>query len=145
MKILSAKQTKALDQYTIENEPISSIDLMERASKAFVNWLITTYPNSENTSIAIFCGTGNNGGDGLAIARLLHRKHYSVALFLCAISPNTSKDFQKNLRRLPRRYAIPITTVSIDSPFPSLEEKTIVLDALFGTGCLLYTSDAADE
>lgn len=134
MKILSAKQIKALDQYTIQEEPISSIALMERASKAFADWFIGMFPESKDTSIAVFCGTGNNGGDGLAIARLLRQRHYSVSLFLCTISSNTSDDFQKNLKRLPRRYKIPTTSIATGSPFPTFSEKTIIIDALFGTG-----------
>jgi len=134
MKILSSKQTQDLDSYTIKNEPIKSIDLMERASTAFVDWFVHTFPDVEKTSVTIFCGIGNNGGDGLAVARLLRRKYYSVKIFLCSISPNTSEDFRKNLKRLPRRYAIPITTLTEGSSFPNLAEQEIIVDALFGTG-----------
>lgn len=134
MKILSANQIKELDQVTIEKEPIKSIDLMERASVAFAEWFISTFPNLENNSVVIFCGIGNNGGDGLAIARLLHRKYYNVKIFLCAISTTTSADFQKNLKRLPRRYAIPVETLAVDSSFPKLSETDIIIDALFGIG-----------
>ena len=69
MKILSAEEIRLWDQFTIQNEPISSIDLMERAAIACVDWLLKKYPDAP--SFGIFCGKGNNGGDGLAIARLL--------------------------------------------------------------------------
>ncbi len=134
MKILSARQIQELDQHTIKNEPIKSIDLMERASTAFVDWFVKTFPNKENSNVSIFCGVGNNGGDGLAIARLLNRKHLKIKLYLCAISLNTTKDFQHNLKRLPRRYAIPTVIIKDGDPFPTIHENDIIIDALFGTG-----------
>ena len=66
MKILSAEQIRKADQFTIENEPIRSIDLMERASKAFVTWFENNFDRKRK--VFVFCGTGNNGGDGLAIS-----------------------------------------------------------------------------
>ncbi len=71
MKILSAQQIREADKYTIEHEPISSLDLMERAAIACFRWIITRFPKKEN-KILVFAGNGNNGGDGLVIARLLH-------------------------------------------------------------------------
>ncbi len=70
LPLLIAPQIREADAHTIANEPISSVDLMERASKAFVGWFINHFPDKK-TVIAVYCGTGNNGGDGLAIARLL--------------------------------------------------------------------------
>ena len=134
MKILSAKQIKNWDTFTIQNEPISSIQLMERAALAFVNWFIQHYPNSQQTTVKVFCGSGNNGGDGLAIARLLHQKRYEVEIFCCQISKNPSVDFTKNLKKLPRRNPIPIFYLSTDTPFPKINESTIIIDAIFGAG-----------
>lgn len=76
MKILSASQIQEVDQFTIENEPIPSIELMERAANAFVDLFFEQI--SPKNTIAIVCGRGNNGGDGLAIARLLMQRHYPV-------------------------------------------------------------------
>ena len=76
MKILSREQTQQADAYTIANEPIASIDLMERASEKFVDAIVDSILISEK--IAIICGTGNNGGDGLAICRILSQKGYLV-------------------------------------------------------------------
>ena len=73
MKVFNAHQIREIDQYTIKNEPISSIDLMERASLAFIKKFKKIYSEG---SVKIFCGTGNNGGDGLAVARLLNKKKY---------------------------------------------------------------------
>ena len=76
MKVLSPEQVRAVDQYTIEREPIASIDLMERAANGCFDWIIEKY--STAYQFIIFCGHGNNGGDGLAIARRLLEKGYRV-------------------------------------------------------------------
>ena len=80
MKIFSAAQIREWDSFTIEHEPISSIQLMERAAGKCVNWL------AENDLIdhqfAIFCGKGNNGGDGLAIARMLSQKDNNISVYI---------------------------------------------------------------
>ena len=77
MKILNASQIRELDAFTIANEPIESIDLMERASQTFVNWFSNKFA-AEDNEIIIFVGPGNNGGDGLAVARLLYYQFYNV-------------------------------------------------------------------
>jgi NAD(P)H-hydrate epimerase len=79
IRILTAEQTRAWDAYTIANEPISPEGLMERASNAFVNWFIKKFETTER--IAIVCGKGNNGGDGIVIGRLLVLRGYSVTVF----------------------------------------------------------------
>ena len=98
MKLFSVAQIRAADQFTIEHEPISSIDLMERAAVAVVEWLITTFGTT--TSFIVVCGTGNNGGDGLAIARLLIEKKYDVTSIVLNHSENKSDDFKTNYERL---------------------------------------------
>ena len=133
MKILSASQIRALDAYTIEHEPIASIDLMERASLTFVLWFVKQFPDTEKT-IYIFCGIGNNGGDGLAIARLLQQHFYTVEIYCCAISENQSPDFRVNLERLPKRSDIPFHRFQSGSSFPPLQEQGIIIDAIFGSG-----------
>jgi NAD(P)H-hydrate repair Nnr-like enzyme with NAD(P)H-hydrate epimerase domain len=75
LPLLLSDQIRQADAFTIANEPIASIDLMERASKAFVGWFINHFPD-KNQAISFYCGTGNNGGDGLAIARLLKDHQY---------------------------------------------------------------------
>ncbi len=74
MKILSTEQIRLADNYTIENEPILSVNLMERAGKTCFNWIIKNFNN--DFSFKIFVGQGNNGGDGLVIARLLSGQNY---------------------------------------------------------------------
>lgn len=129
MKILSADQIRALDAFTIHNEPISSIDLMERASATFVDWFIERFkPDRE---VFIFCGPGNNGGDGLAVARLLTQVQYSVKTFIFS-SERYSKDFEINLRRLEK--LLTITKINSREDIPSLPQRGIVIDAIFGSG-----------
>ncbi len=130
MKILSASQTRQLDAFTIAHEPITSIDLMEHASAAFVRWFTTRY--SSDCKINVICGLGNNGGDGLAIARLLHQKNHSVEVFIIQYADKTSDDFAINRQRLPKN----ITVHAIDEPsqVPVFDPSAILIDAIFGSG-----------
>ncbi|MFM7901205.1 MAG: NAD(P)H-hydrate epimerase, partial [Bacteroidota bacterium] len=73
MKILNAEQNRLMDAYTILNEPISSLDLMERAASKCAHWILQNTP--KDLPILIYCGSGNNGGDGLAITRMLLDNH----------------------------------------------------------------------
>ena len=98
MKILTAKQIREADKFTIENEPIASIDIMERAAGQCVNWIVNHF--SPDYSFALFCGVGNNGGDGLAIARMLTQKGYAVKVYVVEFSKRYSQDFSINLDRL---------------------------------------------
>ena len=133
MKIFSAAQTRALDAYTIEHEPIASIDLMERASQTFTDWFFDSFRDTSK-KVYLFCGIGNNGGDGLAIARLLHYLSYEVEVLFCKISSNVSPDCATNLQRLPERADIPIINLAKGAPFPQLEEEALIIDAIFGSG-----------
>ena len=98
MKILSAADIRAWDQYTIQHEPVASIDLMERAAYECVSWILQHYPAAP--SFAVFCGKGNNGGDGLAIARILFQLDYEVSVYILEFGKAGSEDFQTNLQRL---------------------------------------------
>ena len=83
MKIFTGTQIKELDKFTIENEPVASIDLMERAAKAIVRVLREDWDN--RTPFVVFAGPGNNGGDALAVARLMAEAGYKVAVFLLVL------------------------------------------------------------
>ena len=133
MKILTAQQIKELDRATIVNEPIPSLDLMERAATVFVQYFIELFPDTER-KVAIFCGPGNNGGDGLAVARLLHQKHYDVYVYICRISNQFSADAEANMQRLPAFEAIDVTDIHKGDNFPHLPTATIIIDAIFGSG-----------
>jgi ADP-dependent NAD(P)H-hydrate dehydratase / NAD(P)H-hydrate epimerase len=131
MKLLNAATIRAADQYTIAQEPIASIDLMERAAQRCVEWIAQSY-SKENT-FSIICGTGNNGGDGMAIARLLINKGYSVNVFWVKYSSSISEDCQINVERLVR-LGIAIQLID-DSSLDRLNLNVdLIVDALFGTG-----------
>ncbi len=125
MKILSSSQIRAADQFTIENEPILSIDLMERASRAFVKKFTQLFTNKR--PVLIFCGTGNNGGDGLAIGRMLIDAGWEVSIFV--LGDTGSVDFEKNLKRTKK-----FVTLKESSDFPDFQTGQIVIDGLFGSG-----------
>ena len=92
MKIFPSSSIKKLDAYTIENEPIASIDLMERAATVLTK-AITDRWNTE-TPVTIFAGPGNNGGDALAVARMMAEKGYKIEVFLF----NTKENFHPTAR-----------------------------------------------
>lgn len=133
MKLLSAQQIRAWDKFTIDHTPIASIDLMEKAAKAFTHCFLEKFPDSKSP-VYIFCGSGNNGGDGLAIGRLLHYAGRAVHIFQCEIGQHPSADFLKNLDRLPAYDAIPLNTLVPGAPLPTLSASGILIDGLFGTG-----------
>ena len=132
-KILSAPQIRALDTFTIENEPISSIDLMERASQTFVNWFVKKFSDT-SIKVYIFCGQGNNGGDGLAIGRILQQHFYEVELLICKIGNHPSEDFSKNKKRLPLHENLIIHEIEKEDTLPEPIENGIIIDAIFGSG-----------
>src|SRR5690606_24173926 len=130
--LITAAQFRQADQHTIETEPIASIDLMERASRAFVETFTLLYPDN-NTPILICCGTGNNGGDGLAIARLLQQGGYdSIAVWIARFSENETADFATNLARL-YHSPIPVTEFLPTDEFPPVRHA-VLIDALLGSG-----------
>ncbi len=132
MKILSASQIREIDDHTIRNEPIPSIDLMERAAKSLCEWFVQQFDN--NTPVKIFCGIGNNGGDGLALARMLHKKEYQVKVFVVRYSTQSSEDFQVNEERLQEIKDIPLIDLDEQSVFPALNTNDIIVDGLWGSG-----------
>ena len=131
MKILSAQQIRDADQYTIEKEPIKSIDLMERASRAFVNWFEAKL--SKSGRVFVFCGTGNNGGDGLAIARMLIVKKWNVIPITIKKSSKRSQDFMLNYLKLAEVRNIPNIELESDLNF-EVSENDYIIDAVFGSG-----------
>ncbi|MBK6775297.1 MAG: hypothetical protein IPG74_05410 [Flavobacteriales bacterium] len=102
--ILEADQMRAADQHTIEHEPITSIDLMERAARACVGWLVEheqqLLGGVQVPRYEVFCGPGNNGGDGLAIARMLHIAGRTVRVYVVGDGASPP-DYEENVQRLP--------------------------------------------
>jgi hydroxyethylthiazole kinase-like uncharacterized protein yjeF len=129
MKIYTAAQIREADAYTIDHTPISSLALMEKAALACTDWLaeqhIVKYP------VAVFCGMGNNGGDGLAITRQLRNMGCNAHAYIVRHSDKASEDHQANYKSLQRYYAESIHELT---HFPALAPGTIIIDALLGTG-----------
>ena len=91
MKIFTSEQIREIDALTIQSEPISSIDLMERAAGQLYKWITAKFGRSEH--IFVFAGPGNNGGDGLALARMLSENGYSVEVFYVKFTEKTTSDW----------------------------------------------------
>jgi NAD(P)H-hydrate epimerase len=132
MKILSTEQIRQADQYTIQNEPISSVDLMERAATQVYDWMMQ-HINKEN-KILIFCGMGNNGGDGLVVARLLYGNGVVPEVFMVRYSEKMSPDCEVNYQRLKNETAVPVADIRSEAGFPKVSEGDLIVDAMFGSG-----------
>ena len=130
MKFFHTAAIKELDAYTIEHEPIASIDLMERAARALATAILGHYAGC---AFAVFAGPGNNGGDGLAVARMLAAEGCSVAVWLVNPKGKLSPDCAVNLERLGGTSVV-INEVCCGFAMPLLDSNTIIIDALFGSG-----------
>jgi len=133
MKIFTSAQIHELDKYTIEHEPVSSIDLMERAAKALTQAITDEWGNE--TPVVVFAGPGNNGGDALAVARMLAEQGYHVSAFLFNITGHLSTDCATNKGRVTENKKIK-SFVEVTQEFdpPKLDAETLVVDGLFGSG-----------
>jgi hydroxyethylthiazole kinase-like uncharacterized protein yjeF len=134
MNILSAAQIKEADQYTIANEPIASIDLMERAAMACVRRLVKLI--DDHTKVYVACGCGNNGGDGLAISRLLLERGYEVETIIIFSKDVLSPDAQLNHEKLKEKNLARIHEIKKIEELKSFsfEQPSVLIDALLGTG-----------
>jgi ADP-dependent NAD(P)H-hydrate dehydratase / NAD(P)H-hydrate epimerase len=131
MQIFATEKIRAWDEYTIHHEPVSSLDLMERAAAACFEWLTQEGYNSNNFSI--YCAKGNNGGDGLAIARMLAQSGHRVKVNILEFGHKGTDDFQSNLARLHETVA-EIRFISEETAIYPPEPGDILIDALFGSG-----------
>lgn len=132
MKILSVDQIRKADAYTIRNEPISDLDLMERAASRIFQWFIKHIPN--NKKIRIFCGMGNNGGDGLVLARLLSKKSYCVEVMMVKYADKMSPSCETNFHRLCEIKEIEYHMLTSENIAFEIHNDEIVVDAIFGSG-----------
>lgn len=132
MKVLSVQQIRDWDNYTIAQEPIASIDLMERAAEACVHWLLNV--SRAKKKYYIFCGNGNNGGDGLAIARMLLQGGISVSVYILEFGKSGSDDFPINFKRLHDLPAGDIHFIQSKESLPNIDNDAVIVDALFGSG-----------
>ena len=132
MKILSNEQIREADAYTIENEPIASIDLMERAASQLMREYTSQY--TVKNPVEIFAGPGNNGGDGIALARMLVKKGYRVALHLLVSENKLSGDSKINYGRLPESDKLSVYCIDDSISDYTIDPKAVIVDALFGSG-----------
>ena len=130
MKFFNTPIIKAIDAYTIENEPVASIDLMERAARAMADAILERYAGR---SFTVFAGPGNNGGDGLAVARMLHDAGCGVSVWLINPKGKFSPDCAVNLERL-QGTGVPVVQVADSFSMPTINSDSIIIDALFGSG-----------
>lgn len=128
MKILPADQIREADAWTIRTEPIPSIDLMERAATACYYWLIDHL--SHDHEIFVVAGTGNNGGDGFAIARLLKAKGFNVQVVLAGDPEQFSPDCRVNYERFLQTSDCKLQTAESWEP----GSGSVILDCIFGSG-----------
>lgn len=129
MKIFSSKEIKDWDNYTIQHEPVASVDLMERAAKCCYQWLADN--NYLNNIFKVFCGKGNNGGDGLALARMLKDNKCVAHIYILKSESPGSIDFLTNVART---HPDDVHLITSEIDFPQINKNDIIIDALFGTG-----------
>jgi hydroxyethylthiazole kinase-like uncharacterized protein yjeF len=132
MYILSPQQTQKADKATIKNKGITSVDLMETAAVSCFQWLHNKL-QGENIQIHVFCGIGNNGGDGLVIARHLYNHNYQVNCYIINFSTKKTEEFIVNFNRLVEIGLNPIE-LNNENDFPKIASNAIVVDAIFGNG-----------
>lgn len=132
MKIFPSSSIKKLDAYTIEHEPIASIDLMERAAQTLTKAITARW--EPGTPVTVFAGPGNNGGDALAVARMMAEKGYTIEAFLFNPQGELSPDCQTNKELLEMMEEVTFHEISTQFTPPTLTARHLVIDGLFGSG-----------
>jgi len=132
MKLFSGEQIYAADKFTIEKQQITTDVLMERSAIQIFNWIHMRMQGAP-VKIHLFCGIGNNGGDGIALARHLQEHGYNIAVYVVNYSKKRSKDFLLNLERLKARKIWP-EFLDSDCVNPEIGRDDIIVDAIFGIG-----------
>ncbi|MEA1873486.1 MAG: NAD(P)H-hydrate dehydratase [Bacteroidota bacterium] len=131
VKLFKTSQIKAIDTYTMKHEPIVSLDLMERAAENLVFWMSIEF--FTDMPMLFLIGPGNNGGDGLAMARLLKKSGYDVQVCLIEIATKLSSDCEHNFNRL-KEVDIVVQHIKSMDDFPEISSDTVIVDAIFGAG-----------
>jgi ADP-dependent NAD(P)H-hydrate dehydratase / NAD(P)H-hydrate epimerase len=132
MKLFTTKQIAGLDKYTIENEPISDIDLMERASLQITGWLVNHF--STESKMVFFAGPGNNGGDALAVARQMADLDFICEVWLLDLGRDLKGSPAINWQRLLKQEKVKLSKINVLSDFPEIAETDVIIDGLFGSG-----------
>lgn len=132
MKILSIEKIREADRYTIENEPIRSIELMERAAGQASEWLSQRL--KPDNKVMVFCGTGNNGGDGFVVAEHLYQKGVEPKVFMVGNPHKMSLDCKDEVWILETNTGLKPNQIHTADDFPAFNGGEIIIDALFGSG-----------
>lgn len=143
MKILTSEQIRKIDGETISREGIPSLELMKRAATAFYHFFIERYTN-KNRRVVIFAGVGNNGGDALLVARLLHKSGYPVKTCMVEFSDRYTEDCAHNIRRV-KAENVSYKKIVHKEDIPDLEPFDMVIDGIFGTGLSKEVSGIAAD
>lgn len=133
MKIFSKEQIYEGDKLTTKKQNISSADLMERAGSQIFNWMHMRMQGAQ-VPIHVFCGIGNNGGDGLVLSRHLITHGYNVITYVVNCSDKRSKDFLVNYDRIKNVTKDWPKLLKCESEFPEINRDDIIVDAVFGIG-----------
>ena len=131
-KLFKTEDIRRLDQYTIDHEPVSGADLVERAATAFVNEFCRHFPRQNK--VYLFAGQGNNGADALAVARLLHEADYELEVYLFNPKQALSPECAMNKNLLPNDRRLRFFEITNDFIPPVINKSDVVIDGLFGTG-----------
>jgi NAD(P)H-hydrate epimerase len=132
MKLLTNQQIREIDNYTILNEPIPSIDLMERAANQLAGFIIEHFSNT--IEITLIAGPGNNGGDAAALARILADINYSVELIMADFGSSLSEDCQINFDRIKKGKKVPVHHWTENSEPPVISKEKLIVEGIFGSG-----------
>lgn len=138
MKLFTADNIRLIDELTIKNEPVASIELMERAAQSFVSQFCTLFDKS--TPVCVLCGPGNNGGDALAVARMLLQADYVVSVYLF-YSESLSADCAVNKQKLIVAFPEKLMEQTTEFIPPQIPNETVLIDGLFGSGLSRPLSD----
>ncbi len=137
MRILTAKQMREADRCTIEEVGVPSLLLMENAGLQVVAAMDAAFGNLANRRVAILCGRGNNGGDGLVVARTLRQRNVDVAVFLVGRAEDVKGDARTNLESL-GHLSLPVVEITDEFEWErhasAIGSRDLIVDALFGTG-----------
>ena len=126
MKLFTTKQITELDKYTIENEPIANIDLMERAALQISHWLLKHFSNERK--FVVFSGPGNNGGDALAVARQLADLDYLCEVYLLDFGKKLKGSPAINWQRLQKQGKVKLSNVKSLNEFPAIDKESIIFE-----------------
>ncbi len=148
MKILTTAQIRDWDAFTIIHEPISSIELMEIAAQqayaVFAHQMQSFLPEPSNKQFAVFCGQGNNGGDGLVFARMLHEVGLNTKIYVLMLKEKGSADFEIQLQKT-IEIGVPLQMIESIDTLTQISSYDVYIDAIFGSGLTKNLDGLAKE